>query len=225
MEQTFERVINPDGTLEKYFFRRRYRKVLGKWTTRYTAKFTDWQGIRRSFALGENEKQARAKLQEYLNKNEAEVDFDSLKADRAARGLTFSKWALENKGKVSQWHLNALESFFGDKLLTAIDDSAVEKYREKRSREKMIRHGKLSKKLVSQTTINKEVSTLRKLLRMAAKKGIRHKVTVCPMAKEPSRNRVLTAVEFKKLLESCPPWLRRVVAMAYETSLSRSDLL
>ena len=225
MEQKFEQVINTDGTPEEYFFRRRYRSVSGKWTTRYTAKFTDWRGIRRSFALGENEKKARAKLQEQLNKNEAEVDFDSLKAERAARGLTFSKWSAENKSKVSQWHLNALESFFGDKLLTVIDDTAVEKYREKRSTEKMIRHGKLSKKTVSQTTINKEVSALRKLLRMARKKGIHDKVTVFPMAKEPSRSRTLTGVEFKKLLANCPVWLKRVVAMAYETSLSRSDLL
>ena len=45
------------------------------------------------------------------------------------------------------------------------------------------------------------------------------------MEKEPSRKRTLTAAEFKKLLENCPDWLGRVVAMAYETSLSRSDLL
>jgi hypothetical protein len=102
-----EQLINADGTPEKYIFRRRYRRVSGKWSTRYGAKFTDWQGVRRSFKLGDNEKQARAKLQDYLNKNEAEVDFDSLKAERAARGLTFSKWAAEHKSKVSQWHLKA----------------------------------------------------------------------------------------------------------------------
>jgi hypothetical protein len=52
------------------------------------------------------------------------------------------------------------EAFFGAKLLTAIDDDTVKEYREKRSADKMIRHGKVSKKIVSQTTINKEVSTL-----------------------------------------------------------------
>jgi integrase len=225
MEQKFEQVINPDGTPEEYFFRRRYRSVSGKWTRRYTAKFTDWRHIRRTFALGENEKKARAKLQDLLNKNESEVNFDTLKAERAARGLTFGKWAVENKFQVSEWHLNPLVAFFGDRLLSVIDDEAVEKYREKRSADKMIRHGKASKKTVSQTTINKELSTLRKLLRMARKKGIHDKVTVFPIEKEPSRNRTLTAAECKKLLEKCPAWLRRVVAMAYETSLSRSDLL
>ncbi len=225
MEQKFARVINPDGTAEEHFYRRRYRRVSGKWTTRYTAKFTDWHGIRRSFALGENEKKARAKLQDLLNKNESEVDFDTLKAERAARGLTFGKWAAENKSKVSQWHLKPLEDFFGDKLLAVIDDAAVEKYREKRSAEKMIRHGKLAKKTVSPTTINKELSALRKLLRIARKRGIHDKVTAFPMEKEPSRNRTLTAAELKTLLERCPAWLRRMVAMAYETSLSRSDLL
>ena len=44
------------------------------------------------------------------------------------------------------------------------------------------------------------------------------------MAKEPSRNRVLTADEYAALLKHCPDWLRRAVAFSWETSLSRSDL-
>ena len=220
-----EPLINADGTPEDYIFRRRYRKVSGKWSNRYGAKFTDWQGVRRSFALGDKEKQARAKLQDLLNKNAAEVDFDKLKIERTARGMTFSKWATECRGDADQWHVAQLEKYFGNKLLPNIDDKSVENYREKRTSEKIVRHGELSVKTVSQTTINKEVSTLRKLLRMARKKGIHDKVTVFPMAKEPSRKRTLTGAEYQKLLDNCPNWLRRACVMAYETSLSRGDLL
>jgi integrase len=60
---------------------------------------------------------------------------------------------------------------------------------------------------------------------MARKKGIHDKVTAFPMAQEPSRKRTLTPGEYRKLLDNCPSWLRRVVVMAYETSLSRGDLL
>ena len=164
-------------------------------------------------------------MQDYQDDNRAEVDFDKLKTERAARGMTFSKWAAECKGEADPWHLAQLEKFFGNKLLPNIDDKMVESYREKRTSEKIVRHGELSVKTVSQTTINKELSTLRKLLRMARKKGIHDKVTVFPMAQEPSRKRTLTPGEYQKLLESCPTWLRRASVMAYETSLSRGDLL
>jgi hypothetical protein len=36
-----EQLINADGTPEEYIFRRRYRRVSGKWSNRYGAKFTD----------------------------------------------------------------------------------------------------------------------------------------------------------------------------------------
>jgi hypothetical protein len=115
---------------------------------------------------------ARYKLQGYQDDNRHEVDFDELKAKRAARGMTFSRWAAECKGKANEDHIKRLEKSFGDKLLTTIDDKAVENYSEQRGKEKIIRHGKESKKIVSQTTVNKELSTLRKLLRMARRKGI-----------------------------------------------------
>jgi hypothetical protein len=51
--------------------------------------------------------------------------------------------------------------------------------------------------------MNKELSALRKLLRMARKKGIHDAVTTFPMEKEPSRKRTLSPDEYKKLLNSC----------------------
>jgi site-specific recombinase XerD len=90
----------------------------------------------------------------------------------------------------------------GDVALSGISDDHVKKYREKRSGEKIIRHGNAAKKLVSQTTINKEVSTLRKFLRLARKKGFADKVTEFKMAPEKARKRILTDDEYKALLEN-----------------------
>jgi integrase len=109
--------------------------------------------------------------------------------------------------------------------LAEIDDQAVTEYREKRSGEKIIKHHKESKKIVSQTTINKEVSTLRKFLKLARKKGYVDKVTEFKMAPEKNRKRVLTDEEYKSFTDNCPLWLRRACVMAWETCLSRSDLL
>jgi integrase len=221
-----EQVRESDGSPVKYLYRRVHLSKAGRRTTRYCARFVDWQGIRRSFALGADLARARVALRRWLDKNAAEVDFDALKVERAARGMTFAKWAAENVGKANASHIKQLEAFFGGKLLAKISDADVQKYREKRSVEKIIRHGEASKVLVSQTTINKELSTLRKLLRLArTTKKISDQVTAFPMAKEPSRKRVLDADEYKQLLENAKPWLRRACVMAFETSLSRGDIL
>src|SRR5215472_17102559 len=210
MEQTFERVMrrDDDGNLvpEKHLYRRKYKGADGKWKTRYCARFTDWSGKIRNFPLGESLSSARNKLAELHRKNDAEFDFDKDKAARAARGRTFSTWAAECKGKRNQTHVKQLETFFGTKLLTNICDDEVEGYRAKRSTEKIIRgKKKTSTVTVSQPTINKEVSTLRKLLRLARKKGIHDKVTAFKMEKEPSRKRTLSAEEYRALLDRCEP--------------------
>ena len=218
-----------DGNLvpEQYLYRRRYRKGNGKLVTRFYAVFTDWKGIRRRFALGDKPASTRRKLAGYLKKNDAEVDFDQEKTERQAKGMTFAKWVAQcqksdDDARRVRLHL---EPFFGSKPLSSIDDDAVKDYRKKRASETVIRHGEESTKLVTQTTINKELGTLRKLLRLARKKGYSDKVTGFEMAPEKNRKRILTQDEYTGLLAKCPAWLRRACIMAWETCLSRSDLL
>jgi integrase len=95
--------------------------------------------------------------------------------------------------------------------------------REKRAKEKIIKHGETSVKSVSPTTI-KEIGTLRKFLRFARTKGYADRVTKFEMEPEGYRNRTLATDEYYKLLEKSPAWLRRVIVMAWETALSRFDL-
>jgi len=218
MEQKFERV-------EKHLYKRQYQTASRDWSTLYYGIFTDWKGIRHRFSLGENLGRARNKLGELRRKNDAEFDFDKDKADREAREMTFSKWVAQCPAKSESAHLAHLGAFFGHMSLSKIDDETVGEYRKKREAETLIRHGKPSAKLVSGTTINKEVGTLRKLLRLARKKGFADKVTTFEMVTEKARKRVLTDEEYAVLLASCPRWLRHVCIMAWETSLSRGDIL
>ena len=38
--------------VEKHLYRRQYQTASGEWSTLYYGIFTDWQGIRRTFPLG-----------------------------------------------------------------------------------------------------------------------------------------------------------------------------
>ena len=227
MNEKFE-LVHFDGheDITPKLYRRRYSTASGH-RVRYYAVFTDFQSKRRKFAVGKNLKAAIKKLYELDKKNENEVDFDEQKQKRAAKGMTFAKFleqCSESIKSKSKWHLKHLEKFFGSKILAQIGDDDLTKYREKRTKEKIIRHGEESAKLVSQTTINKEIGTLRKFLRIARTKGFANKVTEFKMEGETTRNRILTSQEYSALLEKSPAWLRRAIVMAWETALSRSDL-
>ena len=129
--------------------------------------------------------------------------------------MTVSKWVgVCAKSESDKQHLKHLESFFGESTIAEIDDDRVKEYRLHRTTQKIIKHGKPSKKTVSQTTINKEVSTLRKFLRLARKKGFVDKVTKFTMAPERPRKRVLTDHEYQVLIGKSPGWLRRACIMA-----------
>lgn len=208
-------------------YRRTYFTAAGKARTRFYGVFTDWEGIRRKVSADKDLKGAVRKIYDIDKKNHAEVDFDALKQKHETRGMTFSKFVAqcpEPMRLMAAWHLKHLGAFFGSTPLAQICDDDVIDYRKKRAGETVIRHGEKSVRPVSQTTINKEVGTLRKFLRLARKKGFTDKVTEFKMEGESPRNRVLSSEEYSALLENSPNWLRRAIAMAWETALSRSDL-
>ena len=60
----------------------------GKRRIRYSAIFTDWQGVRRKVALGADRNGAIRKIYDLDKKNHAEVDFTEQKQKREARGMT-----------------------------------------------------------------------------------------------------------------------------------------
>lgn len=226
MEQKFERVhFDGEESLAPKLYKRIYSTAAGKQITRYYGLFTDWQGTRRREPLGNNQKRAIREIEKLDKKNEAEVDFDELKARRK----TFSQWAVEcssvMKGR-DTLNLKHLEPFFGKMQLPKITEKEILGYRAEREGSTAIRHGRPSRKKLSPTTVNKELGLLRKLLRLAHAKGYVRVVPPFHAAKEHGRERVLLADEYKALLDNCGvPCIRRMCIGAYETSLSRSDLL
>ncbi len=224
MEQTFERVRDPNGEPIPRLYVRRYQTTNGSKATRYYAIFTDWKGIRRREPLSEDLKRAKNALGDLNRKNDAEFDFDEAKSRR----VTLSQWAAECKNAMRERDfslLTHLEATFGSTLLSRITEKEIIDYRATRAGETVIRRGKPSKKLTSPTTVNKEVGLLRKLMRLAQTKGIIGRVPKFKVEKERSRDRVLSEEEYAALLANCPLWLKRVCVAAYETCLTRGDLL
>ena len=189
MEQTFERVRDPNGEVIPWLYVRRYSKANGQKTKRYYALFTDWSGERRREPLGENLSlsQAIKKLGDVEKKNVNEFDFDEAKN----RHVKFSAWAVDCKNAMTERDFNSLthlEAAFGSTLLSKISEKEIIDYRAKREKETVIRRGKPSKKLTSPTTINKEVGVLRKLMRLAHVKGKIRRVPQFEIATEPNHH-------------------------------------
>src|SRR5262245_15362574 len=134
MEETFERV-------EKHLYKRQYQTADGEWRTVHLARFTDWKGIRRKFALGDCLDDARDKLGELRNLNKGRYDWDAEKKkiqEERRRSVNFSQWGkLYFKERLSPNELKPssldrekrsfalLEEFFGDLALSDINKRSI----------------------------------------------------------------------------------------------------
>src|SRR5690242_422852 len=88
MNQTFE-------WIQKHLYCRKYQTVGGEWSTLYYGIFTDWQGIRRTFPIGDNLSDARDKLGELRTLNKGRYDWDAEKKraeEQRRRAVTLSQW-------------------------------------------------------------------------------------------------------------------------------------
>jgi hypothetical protein len=88
MNQKFERI-------EKHLYLRQYQTAGGESRTIYYTEFTDWQGVRRKFPLGDELSDARAKLGELRNLNKGRYDWDAEKKkaeEKKRRAVIFSQW-------------------------------------------------------------------------------------------------------------------------------------
>jgi len=166
MQETFEKIA-------EHLYKRQYQTAKGEWRTKYFVLFTDWQGIRRKFSVGDSLDDARDELGRLHTLNKGRHDWDAEKRkseEQRRRAVTFSQWGdtYFNHG-LSPNELRPgsidrekrafalLEPFFGDLSLTDIKKSTALEYRKKRKAEG-----------VGDVTVNREVSFLRKLLNVAA---------------------------------------------------------
>ena len=114
-------------------------------------------------------------------------------------------------------YLNQLRDFFGNYRLSNITPALIDDFRQKRKEQG-----------VTSTTINIQLSILRRMFNLAQKRWLWIKET--PLIEmEPNadnkRTRHLSFEEFHRLLEFCDGWLRDIVIVAAWTGLRRENVV
>jgi integrase len=228
MNQKFERI-------EKHLYRRQYQTAGGELSTIYYAEFTDWQGIRRKFSLGDELSDARDKLGELRNLNKGRYDWDAEKKkaeEKKRRAVIFSQWgkryfddALNPNPDMRASSIDRekrafalLDKFFGDLALVEITKSKILDYRKKRAAEG-----------VCFVTVNRELRFLGKLLNVAADQEppIIETVPRLKLPSEASRARTGTVdpEEYTAILSHMKRPAQRYLIALYETSMRRDEPL
>ena len=142
--------------------------------------------------------------------------------------LDFSK--LHNRSHKDNVSLSkkVLAFFKRDSLAGDVTPEQIEKYQAFRKGMKVYER-KDTKRFVSGSKINREISFLRAVFSRGIKNG---KVSQNPVSKvrffretDRARTRYLTFDEAERLLKLCPPDLRRVVLVALRTGMRQSEIL
>lgn len=180
--------------------------------------------------IGPNKGAAEQALRTALSAK-AEMRHIKKSVDAVTKFKDLSEWYLElpevkakRSYKRDKASLKQLNTYFGDKLLDKINTGMVEAYRQKRLCEIS---GTTRKTFVQPSSVNREVSCLRSMFNRGMRYGKCEK-NPCKglkMLKENnSRDRVLTAEEFAKLIDACPAHLQPIVKMAYFTGMRKGEI-
>jgi integrase len=162
-------------------------------------------------------------------------DFDKEKQDQKREQYTFGKWTDKVLSLMPAKQQNAMEylssplkRFFKEMPLEQISSMKVQEYVQARRNALATSCGKprAIPKKISAGTRGQELGLLVFILRAAEREGLLSKLPHVVFEKVEHRSRVLSDVEYKALLEAAEPlWLKRVITVAYETSLTIGDLL
>lgn len=211
--------------IEKHLYERRYQKATGEWSRSYYIRLKDWKGVRRVWPAGDTLKTARAKRAEYEHRNALKEDFDRDKV----QGMTFAKWGdiyLERYASKKRSHAEdarhvaALGLFFGTMTLPQITRAHVEAFKQSR-KERLSYKGKP----VSDAYCNRELATLRHMLKLALEEGLVETLPLVRLHKEEGeRERTLSPEEYQQLLAGSPVHLQRIITCAYETGMRAGEI-
>lgn len=142
--------------------------------------------------------------------------------------------------KSEQCRVDKLQAYFGSKKLREITPISIEKYRMERrqapkERQKKQKDGKppVLPKLVTNASINREVSILRKMFSIAVENGWIDKNPclagkVKPLREDSRKERFLEPTEEKKLLAECKgesAYLKPILICALHTGMRKSEIL
>ena len=201
------------------------RKRNGKWCIDYRA-----YGKRYRECIGPNKKLA----QEVLHKRMTEIAEGKFLDKKKQYTIKFEDFAREyielySKSHKKSWEkdltrLKPLIKFFGGKCFAAITPLMVQEYISLRKKGEL----RISKETISTSTINRELACLKHMFTMAIQWG---KAEVNPVKKvklfkeNNQRVRYLEREEAGRLVECCQGHTRRVVIIALNTGMRRSELL
>jgi len=154
---------------------------MGEWSRSYYIRLKDWKGVRRVWPAGDTLKTARAKCAEYEHRAALKEDFNKDKV----RSMTFAEWGelyLERyvSKKPSQQedvrHVAALCTF-------------------KQARKERLPY---KKRPVSDAYCNRELATLRHMLRLAFEEGLVETIPLVRLHKEEGgRERTFSPEEYQ----------------------------
>ncbi len=116
------------------------------------------------------------------------------------------------------------KDFFGNRPLESFTTDLVEAYLQKRRQDGQRNH---AGKPLSDTTLNKEIVTLKTIFRRAVLNGQidRNPIIGVRKFKEHFRDRTLEPVEFQALLSCCSQRLKGIVQLAYSTGMRCGEIL
>jgi integrase len=221
----------------KHLYRRLTRKSDAEpW--RFVAlygKLVDWQGVRRCFPLGTDEKAAREALMIIEARNLRREDFD---ADRVKpqKRLTIAQWSeqyfeleeVKAKRTDDRRLLPGLLRHLGKLPLSEFDREDLFRFVNDRRQDPIIRRGKPSKEhRVGLGQVRNELGLLSKMRNMALDKGIKASSVSFRgiVAKVKGRARQLSEAEEARLFQAMPTWLYRLAVWSVDSTLSECDLL
>jgi integrase len=99
-------------------------------------------------------------------------------------------------------------------------------YKNRRLSENIVRHGEpIEGAQIKGATVNREVSCLITALNLAAEQGLCDDAPKIKKERETPRERILTEIEYKTIVEAAPLWLQRVIIAANETAIDQGVLL
>lgn len=210
-----------DGTIKEY-------KVKGGWM--YRLRYVDQDGKPCTEERGPFDRKNEAKDAMNVARIDAEK---SGGRKRQAAGMTFAdlcnicekelfhqaKFVTNNSGNlertsgIKSWktvrsQIARLKAYFGNRLVTAITTKALRDYKEDRRNQYRATKPKENKRHITQTTVNREFATMRRMMRYARQEGwvtndIFAGARVIEISKEIERQRVLSKAEEVALLAAC----------------------
>ena len=190
------------------------------------------EGRRKRERIGPNKAAAEQRLREILS---ARAEGRHIQKDPDTKTIF---------GDLAKWYLNLAEvqakesykrdvlsitkhlsPFFGKKFLKDISPALVERYKNQRLGEPS---GRTPDTITMPATVNRELACLKTIFNKAILNG---KATKNPAAKvkllkeNNSRDRILSADEFIRLLAASPGHLKPIIRLAYHTAMRQGEVL